>query len=636
MNTAMRKILFVDDDPVVLTLYRNRLQRNGFQIEVAQDGQEALNMLPEVKPDLVVLDLMLPEVNGVEVLKFIRSHADLKSIPVLVLSNAFLTELANKAMKAGANKGILKSECNPAKLVGMIHDMLGGAPAPEPAIGQTKFYSGKSQAQAYLAAAAVAQADEISLKTARAEFLKQAANEIAAIREHCLVYIKNCNSPAGKQHLSTLFQRVHFLSGRASLAGCARIALLASAFEALLFDIVFRPVNATPSVMQTIAQAVDALGRLFQQGDLETAGLNLNAKVLVVDDDAVCNRTVVSALRRAHLDPVSTEDPKVALQLLESGCFDIVLIDINMPQMNGFELCEALRRLPHYRTTPVIFIAENGDFQNRARSVLSGGDDLITKPTSPLELVLKTTMYLLHAHSVNGSGEQKNIVRDEILLSEALRVGLESSTNESKNTVTNITPSSAGEPATEPVLSDNSGDIFKRTPPVAKTVTPEYQSSSTLNDAVEVPQTVVVTNDATDISEGLIGFDEPVFARDLEPSQSTMQSAPTAGITETCSAPKHQPSSSSTPHSANTSQKQNTLSRKSSLQPAMQNKYSQAFDEISHEVARIIFGEENLTELNVRLARIALERYNVHEILNRLADANDAHGHASRLSAVAV
>ena len=67
----------------------------------------------------------------------------------------------------------------------------------------------------------------------------------------------------------------------------------------------------------------------------------------------------------------------------------------------------------------------------------------------------------------------------------------------------------------------------------------------------------------------------------------------------------------------------------------MENKYSQAFDEIAHEVARIIFGEENLTELNVRLARIALERYNVHEIINNLGDANnDSRGHASRLSSV--
>ena len=79
----MRKILFVDDDPVVLTLYRNRLQREGFQIEVARDGRDALNMLPEVKPDLVVLDLMLPDGDGLDACRQLRSFTD---IPVLMLT----------------------------------------------------------------------------------------------------------------------------------------------------------------------------------------------------------------------------------------------------------------------------------------------------------------------------------------------------------------------------------------------------------------------------------------------------------------------------------------------------------------------------------------------------------------------
>ena len=393
MNGTEKKILFVEDDVVVLTLYRNRLQREGFEVLFAEDGEAALNILAQVRPDLVVLDLMLPKVNGVEVLKHIRADERLKGTPVLILSNAYMAELAQKAMQSGANQGMLKTECTPARLVEAVRDLLGYDPAFGLANG--KPISGKSQAEAFVAAAAAAHADEMTLKATREEFIKDAPGEVAKIREYSLAYIKAAALPTGLQQLNSLYQRVHFLTARAGLAGCAKVAMLASAFEALLFEIVFNPTNVTASVLQTIAQAVDCLGYLFQNGDSSAANLNSKAKILVVDDDPVCNYTMVAALKRAHFEPVSVEDPAVAVQLLQATRYDIVLLDISMPGMNGFELCETLRRMPQYKETPVIFITGNGDFQNRAQGILSGGNDLITKPTSPLELVLKTTMHLL-------------------------------------------------------------------------------------------------------------------------------------------------------------------------------------------------------------------------------------------------
>ena len=117
--------------------------------------------------------------------------------------------------------------------------------------------------------------------------------------------------------------------------------------------------------------------------------------MLVVDDDQVCNYAIVKALNRANFDAVSVNEPKAGLAMLEAGPFDLVLLDINMPDLNGFQVCEALRRLPHHKRTPVIFITINGEFQNRAQGILAGGDDLITKPISPLELTVKVTIRLL-------------------------------------------------------------------------------------------------------------------------------------------------------------------------------------------------------------------------------------------------
>jgi DNA-binding response OmpR family regulator len=132
-----------------------------------------------------------------------------------------------------------------------------------------------------------------------------------------------------------------------------------------------------------------------------TSGLT-DSKVLVVDDDLVCNRVMVSSLKRTNLDPVSVQDPKEGLRLLQNNRFDAILLDVNMPEMTGFELCEQLRRLSHCKTTPVIFVTAYSNFQNRTQGVLSGGDDFITKPVSPLELALKVTIHMLKAHSQRG------------------------------------------------------------------------------------------------------------------------------------------------------------------------------------------------------------------------------------------
>jgi len=104
---------------------------------------------------------------------------------------------------------------------------------------------------------------------------------------------------------------------------------------------------------------------------------------------------VVSALRQAHLSPRSTEDPIVAWQWAHHEHFDVILLDIEMPVLNGFKLCERLRVVPGYEHTPVIFVTAHSEFESRAKSSLSGGNDLITKPILPMELAAKVVMHLL-------------------------------------------------------------------------------------------------------------------------------------------------------------------------------------------------------------------------------------------------
>ena len=101
------------------------------------------------------------------------------------------------------------------------------------------------------------------------------------------------------------------------------------------------------------------------------------------------------ALEKAKLKSVSVEDPNAAYELLLDKKFDLVFLDVDMPGMNGFELCTKLRALPIYKTVPVVFVTSLTDFESRANSMMSGGNDFIAKPFLFIELAVKALIYVL-------------------------------------------------------------------------------------------------------------------------------------------------------------------------------------------------------------------------------------------------
>jgi CheY-like chemotaxis protein len=125
----MKTIFLVEDDAVVVKVYGAKFEREGFRVEVAEDGLVAMKKLLSVKPDVVVLDLMMPKLNGVDVLKYIRSTPELKPTPVIILSNAHMTSLAQEAAAIGAEKALLKSSCTPGQLLEVINGLLSGTAA---------------------------------------------------------------------------------------------------------------------------------------------------------------------------------------------------------------------------------------------------------------------------------------------------------------------------------------------------------------------------------------------------------------------------------------------------------------------------------------------------------------------------
>ena len=119
-----KTILLVDDDFTLREMYGERLKTEGFQIIQASDGEEALQMAKKNKPNVILLDIMMPKINGFDVLKQIKADDELKDIPVLILT-ALIQEVDKiQGEKLGANGYIIKSETMPGEVIEKIKKVI--------------------------------------------------------------------------------------------------------------------------------------------------------------------------------------------------------------------------------------------------------------------------------------------------------------------------------------------------------------------------------------------------------------------------------------------------------------------------------------------------------------------------------
>lgn len=119
------KIVLIEDDEVLSIVMREELGRAGFDISLATDGEKGIRLVRNKKPDLVLLDLMLPEKSGFEVLEELKKDPKTKNIPVVILTVLSLDENIQKALRLGASDYFVKSQHTALELVEMIKNFSG-------------------------------------------------------------------------------------------------------------------------------------------------------------------------------------------------------------------------------------------------------------------------------------------------------------------------------------------------------------------------------------------------------------------------------------------------------------------------------------------------------------------------------
>jgi DNA-binding response OmpR family regulator len=123
-HQSMTKIAIIEDDPVISQMYRTKFETNGFDVQLANNGKRGVALVEEFIPDLILLDLQMPEMGGAEALEIIRKNEWSKNIPVIILTNMGEEESPKKIRELGIHSYIVKANLTPKQVVERVKGAL--------------------------------------------------------------------------------------------------------------------------------------------------------------------------------------------------------------------------------------------------------------------------------------------------------------------------------------------------------------------------------------------------------------------------------------------------------------------------------------------------------------------------------
>lgn len=120
----MPKILLAEDDIQLVDMYNRKFELEGFDVRVAEDGEMALNALQDFKPDVILLDIMMPKVTGLEVLEELKKSSEYDDVLIIMLTNLADEKTAEKIYELGATDYFVKAEMTPLEVANKVKELL--------------------------------------------------------------------------------------------------------------------------------------------------------------------------------------------------------------------------------------------------------------------------------------------------------------------------------------------------------------------------------------------------------------------------------------------------------------------------------------------------------------------------------
>jgi DNA-binding response OmpR family regulator len=120
-----KKILLIEDEEILTDLLQKKLTISGYEVFLAKDGEKGLAAVRELKPDLVLLDIIMPKMSGMDVLAKMKEEGNLKKIPVIIISNSGQPVELDRAKKLGAIDWLVKTEFDPGEVIEKVIKQIG-------------------------------------------------------------------------------------------------------------------------------------------------------------------------------------------------------------------------------------------------------------------------------------------------------------------------------------------------------------------------------------------------------------------------------------------------------------------------------------------------------------------------------
>jgi DNA-binding response OmpR family regulator len=363
-----KRIFLIHEDRIVTNLYREKFEGSGFTVDATRNVEQAQKLIEQRKPDAIIVDLVVQSGDTIALIEALRADPATMGLPILVFPNN-LNQLSAKATNAGANCVITRGK----QVIGSVID------ATKLALGLTGL--GDS-----------ANAPIFSPDEGWTQSIAASAIETINQMRHCLPGL--ITTPPDPVMLRQMWALCHAFSERMYFLDNRPMNQFAMALNLLMADLNEMPEQLNGSTLRTIGQSIDFLGTMISANAPKIEKDAASARILVVDDEESTLQFISAAMGMAGLRCETSESPTAALEKLEGKACDLIFLDVGLPEMNGFDLCQRIRTLEDHQKSPIVFLTGMATFQNKAQASLSGGNDFIGKPFNLPELGVKALMWL--------------------------------------------------------------------------------------------------------------------------------------------------------------------------------------------------------------------------------------------------
>ena len=235
---------------------------------------------------------------------------------------------------------------------------------------------------------------EQAAKDALRKFREVAPDRLVSIKSLFAEVGRDPDPSARQKIFANLAEQVRIVSVMADIPELRPVMRVGTGLRALFEQLADGRAVFTPSTLRTAAGAVALLEELCKSETRPELTTDSPIRLLAVDDDPVSLRAVSAALTKTFPEPDLSENGTKALELANQHAYDLIFLDIDMPDLDGFAVCSRIRQTSQNLNTPVVFVTNHSDFESRTKSTASGGRDLIAKPFSSCEITVKAWTWL--------------------------------------------------------------------------------------------------------------------------------------------------------------------------------------------------------------------------------------------------